>query len=85
MGLEPFSEEAVENAPDALGEMLNVICGQYLTAQFGTSPVFNLSIPNCQPINSETWSHLHGHLESAAILIDDEPAMVLASEEEVEL
>ena len=35
---------------DALGELLNVICGQTLTEIWGTEPVFDLRLPNVTPI-----------------------------------
>lgn len=34
-----------EAAADALGELINVICGQLLTSRFGTEPVFTLTMP----------------------------------------
>ena len=37
-----------EEAADALGELLNVICGQLLTSRFGTEPVFTLTMPEVQ-------------------------------------
>lgn len=41
---------------DALKEMLNMACGQYLTARFGDDPVFDLSVPQIEQITSEQIS-----------------------------
>lgn len=44
---------------DAVNEVLNVICGQFLTSAFGETPVFSLTVPHAFPL---------GVLASRAIL-----------------
>jgi hypothetical protein len=40
------TDEAVANGTgDALGEFMNVVCGQFITARHGSDSVFSLSIP----------------------------------------
>lgn len=41
---------AEKQKKDCVGEVLNVLCGQYLTAAAGETPVFNLSIPKTSTI-----------------------------------
>ena len=38
---------------DALKEMLNMACGQYLTSRFGDEPVFDLSVPQIEQVKSD--------------------------------
>lgn len=53
LGLDADEPEAEARAPDALRELLNVVCGQYVTAAFGHDKVFDLSIPEARVL-SET-------------------------------
>ncbi len=48
LGLEPEDEKAQTAAEDAVRELLNVLCGQLVTAFHGTEAVFNMSIPRVQ-------------------------------------
>lgn len=48
LGIESESGEAGQAARDAVGEFLNVLCGQFVTTCFGTHDVFKLSIPVVQ-------------------------------------
>lgn len=48
LGLEPDDGSAQVGAEDAVREFLNVLCGQLVTACYGSGPVFNLSIPSVQ-------------------------------------
>lgn len=45
LGVSAADESVAKGVGDALGEFLNVVCGQFITARHGTDPVFNLSIP----------------------------------------
>lgn len=45
LGVEPDNPLVQSGIHDALCEFMNVVCGQFVTARHGTSPVFNLSIP----------------------------------------
>jgi len=45
LGLDADSDEACDRRLDAVCELLNVLCGQFVTARYGVSAVFNLSIP----------------------------------------
>ena len=45
LGVEPGPEEAAAAAEDACREFINVLCGQLVTAWYGTGAVFTLTIP----------------------------------------
>lgn len=45
LGLEPDEPEPERYAADALKELLNVICGRFLSDAFGIETVFNLESP----------------------------------------
>jgi hypothetical protein len=45
LGIEPDEGDAQVGAADAVRELLNVLCGQLVTAWYGQTAIFNLSIP----------------------------------------
>lgn len=45
LGIETEEDRAQLSAEDALREFLNVLCGQLVTAWYGRTAIFNLSIP----------------------------------------
>jgi len=50
LGTEPDDRQAQQAGHDAVREFMNVLCGQFVTARYGTRPVFSLTIPtvhNC--------------------------------------
>jgi chemotaxis protein CheY-P-specific phosphatase CheC len=52
LGEPPEGEDADEKRQDALKEVLNMICGNFLTQWAGENPVFELSPPSIVDINS---------------------------------
>ena len=48
----PSSEET----EDAIREVVNMICGQFLTRHYGSGVVFNLSIPKVRQCTPPAWS-----------------------------
>jgi CheY-specific phosphatase CheX len=62
---------------DALRELLNMSCGQFLTERFGEELVFDLSIPEVSPLEAGGWN---SHLESPGVrLFEAEGYPLLAS------
>ena len=76
LGTELGDPKAEEDAGDALKELLNVSCGNILTALYGTHPTFELSVPEARKTGAEAWEKLAAHPESIRITIDDYPALV---------
>lgn len=58
MGTDASDERSTECRHDAVKEMLNVSCGQFLTRYFGEEPVFELSPPTVKKIDGEKWRQL---------------------------
>jgi CheY-specific phosphatase CheX len=54
-GSEPLIQEMVL---DAVKELLNVICGQFLTFRFGEEPVFSLGVPRVFPLGAQACNML---------------------------
>lgn len=52
LGIEPDDEAAHEKAQDALKELMNVLCGQFVTDTYGRDAVFNLSLPALQEMQT---------------------------------
>ncbi len=50
LGLDPRDPDSAKSADDALGELMNVVAGQAVTAWYGKKAVFNLSIPQVESI-----------------------------------
>jgi hypothetical protein len=76
LGVDTESSLTREDAADALGELLNVICGQWLTARYGVEPVFDLSIPQVVEEGCVEWETTMAAAETIGLLVDDEPALV---------
>ncbi len=50
LGVDSMELEGAGPAEDAIRELLNVVCGQFVTARYGTETVFHLSIPEVRPL-----------------------------------
>jgi chemotaxis protein CheY-P-specific phosphatase CheC len=62
---------------DALREILNMACGQYLTSRWGEEEVFDLTVPSVVKIDSEGWSKLAEDEQS--VVIDAEGFQMVAA------
>ncbi|MDR2733487.1 MAG: chemotaxis protein CheX [Spirochaetota bacterium] len=71
LGIEPDSEEAASKAPDALKEMLNMVCGNFLTDFAGETAVFDLTVPGVAPISKEEWSAVLTRPDALCYCADD--------------
>ncbi len=76
MGMEPEDKAAEEHAADALREVLNVTCGQLLTALAGEEPVFDLSVPNADRQPAAHWDATLQQPETLAFLVDESPMLL---------
>lgn len=45
LGVDAENDAAATQSEDAVKEFMNIICGQFVTATFGSDDVYNLSIP----------------------------------------
>jgi CheY-specific phosphatase CheX len=75
MGIEQ-EEEAAAGASDALRELLNIICGQMLTAFAGDEPVFDITIPNVTACDHEAWKELVSDERTGVFMVEDYPFLL---------
>lgn len=68
---EPLLQEMIL---DAGKELLNVICGQYLTMRFGSEPIFSLGVPRVFPLSAQACNVL---LSSSPITVFQSGAYLL--------
>lgn len=45
LGTDPGDRDAEQSASDAVKELMNILCGQFITAAHGAEEVFSLTIP----------------------------------------
>ncbi len=69
-------EESAAAADDALRELLNIICGQILTAWAGEQPVFTLSIPHIAPCDDEAWQVMADDDRTVHFKVEDYPFLL---------
>jgi CheY-specific phosphatase CheX len=83
LGVENDDGSALENAPDAMKELVNVICGRLLTSLYGSQPVFRLSVPTVEPMGAKGWKALIEGDSVVGLVVDDTPAVAYAEMEAV--
>lgn len=70
LGIDPQDEQARDQARDAIGEFMNIVCGQLVTAVHGTDDVFNLSIPKTCQLSEMPELTLDDSEESTTLCVD---------------
>lgn len=58
LGVDADAPGIATKAPDALKEILNVVCGNFLTAAAGDGPVFDLTVPQASEHAGDEWSRV---------------------------
>jgi CheY-specific phosphatase CheX len=76
LGVEPEDDFVKEQSSDAIGEMINVICGHYLTETEGDVPVFDLSVPTMTKLLPKEWDDLRKLEGTLAFIINEQPALL---------
>ncbi|MDZ4859027.1 MAG: chemotaxis protein CheX [Candidatus Hydrogenedentes bacterium] len=75
LGSEPGETPSNAAAHDALGELLNVTCGNVLTEIAGDKPVFNLGVPRVTALLGDEWNAFAS--DSGAAIFNVEGQIVL--------
>jgi chemotaxis protein CheY-P-specific phosphatase CheC len=75
LGMEVEDEEVVKRSFDALKEVLNVICGNLLTAMEGEEPVFDLTVPETRVVSSTEWAGLKESDDALTFVVDEHPVV----------
>jgi len=76
LGMEPDDENVLARATDALKELLNVICGNALTAIAGEDPIFDLTVPEAGMLSADGWSALLEAPDTLAFIVEDQPVLL---------
>jgi chemotaxis protein CheY-P-specific phosphatase CheC len=79
LGLDMDGEASASSMHDAIKELLNVTCGQFLTAYAGEEPVFDLSVPSVAPLDEAGWAALCAQADTAILSVEDEPVLLHAA------
>jgi CheY-specific phosphatase CheX len=73
LGCDAEDAMAEERAGDACKEILNIACGQTLTALFGTAPVFDLGIPVVRSLSGDEASDWTAAPQVLALSVEGTP------------
>jgi CheY-specific phosphatase CheX len=76
LGLDPDDDLTTQASYDALKELLNVTCGNVLTAIAGDEPVFDLTVPEVAECTAEAWTELAERPGTIYCLVDDFPVLL---------
>jgi CheY-specific phosphatase CheX len=77
LGIDEDEEDMpFESSMDALKELLNTICGQFITSRFGDVPVFDLSVPEKKTISLDEWQESIDSGNFLALNVEDEPILI---------
>ncbi len=79
LGVNSDDEQAMNLAIDSIKEVLNVACGQVLTAIAGEKTLFNLSIPEVSELDASGWTKMLNKTETIGFLVDDYPVLLYFS------
>ena len=77
LGVDLDADFAQQESCDALKEVLNVTCGNLLTAIAGDEPVFDLEPPQVSELDEPGWLSLLAEPNAMAFDVDDNPALLL--------
>ena len=75
LGLDDDANIEDESAHDAFKEILNIMCGQMLTAIAGDEPIFQLGMPELSRVDAEQWKALCGDEQTVAFMVEDHSAL----------
>lgn len=76
LGISPEQLSLDNVSEDALGELLNVTCGQLITELAGEDPVMDLCPPQVQPTSAETWERMRADPQAVGFMVDEHPVMI---------
>jgi len=65
-----------ESYMDASKELLNTICGQFITSMFGDEPVFDLTVPETKTISLNEWQESVDSGNFLALNVENEPILI---------
>ena len=72
-------EQAMNLGIDSFKEVLNVTCGQVLTAIAGEKALFNLSIPEVSELGASGWTEILNKTDTIGFLVNEYPMLLFFS------
>ncbi len=76
LGIETEEENYDDEAEDTLEELINIVCGQFLTSAFGVEPIFNLFPPSVNELSEDDWCKYVLDDNTIGFIIEDTPAII---------
>lgn len=77
MGVEPDMLEGL-TPKDALGEFLNIVCGEFIEMRQGNQQIYHLAIPVLSEFAPDQWRALAARPETVSLLVEDQPMLARA-------
>ncbi len=77
MGVEPDMLEGL-TPKDALGEFLNIVCGEFIEVRHGAKEIFRLTIPTLSVCTTEQWQAMAAMPATVQLLVEDQPMLARA-------
>ncbi|MBN2297775.1 MAG: response regulator [Deltaproteobacteria bacterium] len=75
MGLDDAEDISDDMVEDALRELMNVICGHFITLMYGEKALLDVSTPQVFPVKNALCNMLSSSPDIHAFMIDDSPAL----------
>lgn len=72
LGIAPDNADAEQGASDAVKEFMNIVCGQFVTAAYGTEGVFNVTIPEISELSDVPDLTVCVGVETCVVSVDDQ-------------
>ncbi len=76
IGLELDDDQAEEKAYDALREILNIICGNFITELYGEDEDVSPTIPETKKKKARFWKKAMKDKATECFFVDDIPVMI---------
>jgi CheY-specific phosphatase CheX len=76
LGVELDDPLAASGRRDALKELSNVVCCQFLTSVYGSEPIFHLASPILQTLDRENWSLYIQSRDTVGIVVEEHPVLL---------
>lgn len=75
MGLDDAEDISDDMVDDALRELMNVICGHFVTLMYGDKALINVSTPQVFPVKNALCNMLKSSPDIHGFMIEDSPAL----------
>jgi chemotaxis protein CheY-P-specific phosphatase CheC len=75
LGMEQTKDVYDDMIEDALRELLNVVCGHFVTLMYGYTPVLKISLPKVFTIGSAVCNVLRTNPNVCTFMVEDSPLL----------